>query len=513
MSISEFFDNSFVISIDEERLNRFYSLFLRHFKGVALPKHFYGYVNGDLKPTYKCMLSHASVVRMAKCMGLPFAVIFEDDAYPCDGIQYKLEQCLSNIPKSKIALIGWNKYKCVSKVDDVWNRLEGWVWGSHAYVIFNDAYDSYISKYNKNPLSLADQYYEWYGRDVVLPRENLFIQYSPSASMNGYTGYICDNIRHRSAPKGFSNFEEIMMRRNCSLNNGETSRKCVICGYFVNDRYNSEDLFFDWLNNVATYYLTDVERKIVVFTDNPSLSKYKCSDIEIIIAEDDFSDIGENRLKKIKYLKELCHSKYCSGDDILISFLQSNFRLNSVVTIDELLPEGFDMAVPLHPDFNHNFAALYLNHYATPNGKSLTDISNIDCENFIYYQDGHIVGKSDVFTDVIDCLWDMILEDKKRGINIIGQPFDERYFNFYINGERGRNIKVHGLECSKYNNRNRYGDGCKIYQIDKRMSSLFRGGRKNVHDTSAMHQAPSVAVASIVPESMSDNPYFMGALH
>jgi GR25 family glycosyltransferase involved in LPS biosynthesis len=35
---------------------------------------------------------------MAKALDLPFVVIFEDDAYPCDNVYTKLEEVLKYIP-------------------------------------------------------------------------------------------------------------------------------------------------------------------------------------------------------------------------------------------------------------------------------------------------------------------------------------------------------------------------------------------------------------------------------
>ena len=38
------------------------------------------------------------MVKTAKCLGLPYALVFEDDAYPCSGIAEKLQARLDDIP-------------------------------------------------------------------------------------------------------------------------------------------------------------------------------------------------------------------------------------------------------------------------------------------------------------------------------------------------------------------------------------------------------------------------------
>ena len=37
------------------------------------------------------MLSHISIVKIAKSLDIPFVAIFEDDAYPSDDIEEKLQ--------------------------------------------------------------------------------------------------------------------------------------------------------------------------------------------------------------------------------------------------------------------------------------------------------------------------------------------------------------------------------------------------------------------------------------
>ena len=250
-----------------------------------------------------------------------------------------------------------------------------------------------------------------------------------------------------------------------------------IMGYFVNRRYNGEALFEDWLENVVSGYAPEVDRHIVVYTDNEELSRFVVPGLSIVVVKGNFSDIGENRLNKVKYLNEFCGTRYAKEADVL-SFFQSNLRTTRHVLLDELLPVGFDLAVPYHPSFPSacGFSALYHNELVSPSGASVTDIAGKDTSACRYYQDGHFVGNREAFVSVVEAMSSMISEDRRIGVKIKGQPFDERYFNFYMNFMDGNNLKVNDLQPPVYNCWGSESPLCKIYQIDKRTSAMFSGG-------------------------------------
>ena len=75
---------------------------------------------------------------------------------------------------------------------------------------------------------------------------------------------------------------------------------------------------------------------------------------------------------------------------------------------------------------------------------------------------------------MLDAVYEMRLRDAKNGVTITGQPFDERYFNYYLNAT-ARGLKVKALDPAVYNSR-RNGAGVCIYQIDKNASPLFMPG-------------------------------------
>jgi len=212
ISLQDFFKNSFYISVDMERMRAFRNIFSKMFffdENIKFPNMFWGYVNSDLKPTYRCELSHASLIKLAKSMELPFVVIFEDDAYPCAFSENKIEELLNNTPdNAKMLILGYNKFKDSEKVNDYVSILKSWCWGSHSYMIFKDGYDDYLREYNKNSNHVADDFFGIL-KNVYISNENLFIQRCSEKSMNGYSGYVYNNESQKNPPKNFFPLSEI----------------------------------------------------------------------------------------------------------------------------------------------------------------------------------------------------------------------------------------------------------------------------------------------------------------
>lgn len=206
----------------------------------------------------------------------------------------------------------------------------------------------------------------------------------------------------------------------------------VICGYFVNQKYNKETIFKDWLDNVREYYLVDTFRKFVIYTDNQNLTSHNLDDLKIIHVNDDFSDIGENRLKKMKFLNMLCDTEITEETDF-VSFFQSNLRCCKHVYSYELVKSDTGISAPFHPEFQRdkNFKKHIRNNLISKN--SVANIDNIDVGKYTYFQNGHIIGRPESFRDVVQRTMNLIEMDKTNGVKIDGQPFDERYFNIVVN--------------------------------------------------------------------------------
>lgn len=145
LSLDDVMNNAYAISIDDSR----YSLMCRTFKYAGfktLPKKFDGVKNKSLKPWQCCSLAHINLVNYAKDKKLPYVMVFEDDAYPCINCAEKLEKYLSIVPaNAKTILYGWSNMpvKLTSLYNDITHKhvLTN---GSHAYLLFENAYDEFI---------------------------------------------------------------------------------------------------------------------------------------------------------------------------------------------------------------------------------------------------------------------------------------------------------------------------------------------------------------------------------
>ncbi len=111
LSITDAFKNSYVISIDQKKLDDFYTIFRKSFNGVPLPKLHQGSCDKRLTGPQNCAKSHVDIVRQARYLGLPYVMIFEDDAYPCVDAYNTMQRYLNFIPThARLVLLGWSKH-------------------------------------------------------------------------------------------------------------------------------------------------------------------------------------------------------------------------------------------------------------------------------------------------------------------------------------------------------------------------------------------------------------------
>ena len=80
-------------------------------------------------------------------------------------------------------------------------------YGSHAYILFNSAYDRYLNFFNAVPSMMADGRIYNYIKETYVTNEPFFIQYSEQASMNKHHGYIF-NGNNDVPPEGFPDISE-----------------------------------------------------------------------------------------------------------------------------------------------------------------------------------------------------------------------------------------------------------------------------------------------------------------
>lgn len=183
--------HSFVISIDDKRLELFNKLFKAH-NLLPLPQKVEGVHDKKNKPQMNCYLSHRSILLKAKELDLPFVCIFEDDAYPCNNIVRELDECLKNIPDDcDVIVIGHSGMLRGNSLNETFLKNIK-CYGSHAYIVFNKAFDSYLRFLNKYKYADVFQFDD---KDVnksryLATKKVMFIQFCEKKSMNGHSGYI-----------------------------------------------------------------------------------------------------------------------------------------------------------------------------------------------------------------------------------------------------------------------------------------------------------------------------------
>lgn len=205
VTLNTFVENSFVISIDTERHKLFQKFFsMNGFEDF--PKLHVGHQDKNLSSTKNCQLSHLEIIRMAKETNLPFVVIFEDDAYPCNGIKQQLEDILRRVPQdANVILLGYSscseRQKASMRSKSLCKIIDGTVSGAHAYILFEQAYDKYIKFFETNTSMPADNGIFFALNPTYVAREPLFIQYCKSKSMHNHFGYIFEGNWQNPPPR------------------------------------------------------------------------------------------------------------------------------------------------------------------------------------------------------------------------------------------------------------------------------------------------------------------------
>ena len=181
MNTAEILANSYVVTPGGERMSRMRRLFdaagldgslLKEWRWCEIPGEG---VLGDAVAQY-------SLVRFALETKMPFLVVFEDDATPCDGASEKLVKAFEERkPDTLCVSLGWSYDSDPGSGDERGEKRR--VYGSHAYALFGEkAYRTYLEAWEKNGTS-----------DIVLGGfrgskmnpENLFAQFPrPGASMH-----------------------------------------------------------------------------------------------------------------------------------------------------------------------------------------------------------------------------------------------------------------------------------------------------------------------------------------
>jgi len=153
IELEELLEHSFVLTIDDKRLQTFKKVFKHH--GIhPLPKKWKGRCEWWNSPIYNCCQSHKDIVEHARKRNWDFVCVFEDDAWPINGVVDKLKSLLANVPDDcQSLLLG---HICNWKNNGVSGEfIKGFLgYGTHAYVVFKGGYDKFIQTLDK--LKVAD---------------------------------------------------------------------------------------------------------------------------------------------------------------------------------------------------------------------------------------------------------------------------------------------------------------------------------------------------------------------
>lgn len=260
-----------MLSIDKEREKLFKTIMntnsltdIKCFNGFT-DKNFVKLFNGERKNilgnAYNCSIGHTSIIKMAKCLKLPFVCIFEDDAFPTKDIYQKLKHYLSCIPNdTDILVMGWSFLKSkpinYSKMYDI---LKDEIHGSHAYIIFEKAYDRYLKSYNEDPLKASDVMLTNFDNCITYKtKESLFIQYNRKKSNWGCIGYIYELDQKQkwsnTPPKEYEDVEPYILK-NETYKNGifyETASLLLNTNKFNNIVKNEKIILIGGSNSIKT---------------------------------------------------------------------------------------------------------------------------------------------------------------------------------------------------------------------------------------------------------------------
>ena len=219
MSLEDFFSNSFVLSIDQERLDRFYALFRESFTHCRnLPRTFTGFRTVGHTSFARVMLGHAAIVRMAQSLGLPFVVIFEDDAYPHDDAEDVLGRLLANIPDpsgvSGIVQLGWTLRKGgrLSRIPGLTGGYGhgpqyavlsgGECYGLHSYMVPDRLYSRFIESFDA---TVSTSLLRRFGGSFLTLDTPLFIQSAIKPGNYNKVGFVYNGVNGvRTPPRGFT---------------------------------------------------------------------------------------------------------------------------------------------------------------------------------------------------------------------------------------------------------------------------------------------------------------------
>ena len=210
LTTEEILNNSFVVTIDSERVSLFNSWFKE--QNLTIPKTFIGYeLTEDFiikqfqtiarlktynnRKTLKHELkifsylsnnaSQWSIVQLAKFNKFPFVTIFEDDAKPVSNLKEKLDLLCSDIPdETDVLRLGYclqfPRPTIPSMINSALPHSDNLIVknlsGAQAYIVFSRYYDRFIIENKKQPRTDFIKINPTPDKNVFALKESLFNQ-------------------------------------------------------------------------------------------------------------------------------------------------------------------------------------------------------------------------------------------------------------------------------------------------------------------------------------------------
>ena len=194
IALKDLLKHSFVITIDEKKHGWFKKVFKFH--GISpMPKRFQGTTLWYNSGKYNCYLSHRNAILTAKKRKWPYVCVFEDDAYPVNGVVEEMQKCLDELPEDCQVLSFGTIFLWDIQGEDgnFWKSYRSY--GSQACVVFQSAYDKFVEMLDLG--HEGDSAFYSRSDDILpkdgffMPKKNLFIQYSDTDGVNNNSGYVC----------------------------------------------------------------------------------------------------------------------------------------------------------------------------------------------------------------------------------------------------------------------------------------------------------------------------------
>lgn len=180
MTLRGILQNAFVVSDQKERLEQFMATFravgldpllVRVWRACRIPG----------EGTMGCAIAQYSLIRHAQAVGLPFLVVFEDDAVPADDAPQGLVGAFEGRPQGCLALsLGWTWDS--DREMGLCRNDKRRVYGSHAYALFGqEGYAAWLRAWESN--GTTDMVLDRMDGSYMTPRK-YFKQHTVGASIH-----------------------------------------------------------------------------------------------------------------------------------------------------------------------------------------------------------------------------------------------------------------------------------------------------------------------------------------